>query len=115
MADRLRDDDEDLVLRLNERLLSRRTLLRGLGAGGALAMSSSVLAACGTKGGKATNSEKTVKDLSATDKKVIWSNWPLYIDVNDKTKAHPTIDAFEKQTGIKVTYIEDINDNDEFF
>jgi spermidine/putrescine transport system substrate-binding protein len=56
-----------------------------------------------------------VKDTSATDKRVIWSNWPLYIDVNDKTKQHPTINMFEKQTGIQVTYIEDINDNDEFF
>src|SRR4051794_7233901 len=115
MADRPRDEDLDLVLRLNERLLSRRTLLRGLGVGGALAMSSGVLAGCGTSGGKAKNSDKVVKDLSATEKKIVWSNWPLYIDVNDKTKARPTIDDFEQQTGIKVTYIEDINDNDEFF
>src|SRR6058998_1454082 len=115
MADRPHDEDLDLVLRLNERLLSRRTLLRGLGVGGALAMSSGVLAGCGTSGGKAKNSDKVVKDLSATEKKIVWSNWPLYIDVNDKTKARPTIDDFEKQTGIKVTYIEDINDNDEFF
>src|SRR5947208_7488769 len=100
MADRSHDEDLELVLRLNQRLLSRRTLLRGLGAGGALAMSSSVLAACGTKGGKASKSEKTVKDLSATDKKVIWSNWPLYIDVDDKTKKHPTIEAFQSANGI---------------
>ncbi|HET6816416.1 MAG TPA: spermidine/putrescine ABC transporter substrate-binding protein [Mycobacteriales bacterium] len=115
MADRSHDEDLDLVLRLNERLLSRRSLLRGIGMGGAVAMSGGILAGCGTSGGKAKNSQKTVPDLSATDKRVIWSNWPLYIDVNDKTKAHPTIDAFEKQTGIKVTYIEDVNDNDEFF
>src|SRR3954454_7682526 len=115
MADRPRDEDLDLVLRLNERLLSRRTLLRGLGVGGALVMSSGVLAGCGTSGGKAKDSDKLVKDVSATEKKIVWSNWPLYIDVNDKTKARPTVDDFEKQTGIKVTYIEDINDNDEFF
>jgi spermidine/putrescine transport system substrate-binding protein len=108
-------DAAELVRRMNERLISRRSLLRGLGAGGAMLAGSGVLSACGTKGGKASNAEKTVKDLSATEKKVVWSNWPLYIDVNDKTKAHPTINAFEKQTGIKVTYIEDINDNDEFF
>src|SRR5947209_4968625 len=108
MADHSHDEDLELVLRLNQRLLSRRSLLRGLGAGGALAMSSSVLAACGTKGGKASNSEKTVKDLSATEKKVVWSNWPLYIDVDDKTKKHPTIEAFQNQTGISVTYIEDV-------
>jgi spermidine/putrescine transport system substrate-binding protein len=115
MSDRSHDEDLDLVLRLNKRLLSRRSLLRGLGVGGALAMSSGVLAGCGTSGGKVSNADKTVKDLSATEKKVVWSNWPLYIDVNDKTKKHPTIDAFEQQTGISVSYIEDVNDNDEFF
>src|SRR3954453_731590 len=115
MADRPRDEDLDLVLRLNERLLSRRTLLRGLGVGGALAMSSGVLAGCGTSGGKAKTSEKTVTDLSATDKRIVWSNWPDYIDLNDKQTKRPSIDAFVGQTGIKVTYQEDINDNDQFF
>ena len=115
MADHLSDDDADLVLRLNERLLSRRTLLRGLGVGGALAMSSGVLAGCGTSGGKAKNSQKTVTDLSATDKRVIWSNWPDYIDLNAKQTRRPSIDKFEAVTGIKVTYQEDINDNDQFF
>jgi spermidine/putrescine transport system substrate-binding protein len=115
MADRSRDDDRDLVLRLNERLLSRRTLLRGLGVGGALAMSGGALAGCGTSGGKAKNSQKTVTDLSATDKRLIWSNWPDYIDLNDKQTRRPSIDKFVAQTGIKVTYQEDINDNDQFF
>jgi len=115
MADRPRDEDLDLVLRLNERLLSRRTLLRGLGVGGALAMSSGVLAGCGTSGGKAKTSEKTVTDLSATDKRIVWSNWPDYIDLNDKQTKRPSIDTFVAQTGIKVAYQEDINDNDQFF
>ena len=44
-----------------------------------------------------------------------FSNWPLYIDVDEKTKKHPTIDAFTKKTGIKVDYFEDINDNATFF
>ncbi|MDX6245733.1 MAG: spermidine/putrescine transport system substrate-binding protein [Frankiales bacterium] len=57
----------------------------------------------------------TYPDKSATDKKVNWSNWPLYIDIAAKGKGHPTIDAFTKATGIKVTYTEDVNDNDEFF
>src|SRR3954453_2618275 len=109
MADHPRDDDLDLVLRLNERLLSRRTLLRGLGVGGAVAMSSGVLAGCGTSGGKAKNEDKVVKDLSATEKKVVWSNWPLLLDVDDKTKKHPTLEAFQQQSGISVTYTEDIN------
>lgn len=36
------------------------------------------------------------------------SNWPSYIDRN-------TVSDFEKKTGIKVDYIEDVNDNNEFF
>jgi spermidine/putrescine transport system substrate-binding protein len=44
-----------------------------------------------------------------------FSNWPLYIDVNEKTKRHPSLDQFTKATGVKVNYTEDINDNDSFF
>ncbi|MDX6229963.1 MAG: spermidine/putrescine transport system substrate-binding protein, partial [Frankiales bacterium] len=62
-----------------------------------------------------TSAAPTYPDKSATDKKVNWSNWPLYIDIAAKGKNHPTIDAFTKASGIKVTYNEDVNDNDEFF
>ena len=36
------------------------------------------------------------------------SNWPAYIDRN-------TVAEFEEKTGISVEYIEDVNDNNEFF
>ena len=95
-------------------LLSRRTLLQGAGASAAAA----ALAACGTSGtankAKPAN-QAAAKDLSDTDKIINWSNWPEYIDVNDKTKKRPTLDAFTAATGIKVNYVEDYNDNDEFF
>jgi spermidine/putrescine transport system substrate-binding protein len=39
------------------------------------------------------------------------SQWPLYIDPGD----HGTVAQFERQTGVNVKYIEDINDNSEFF
>ncbi len=54
-------------------------------------------------------------DKSATEKKLNWSNWPLYLDVDTKTKSHPTLAAFEKSSGLKVTYTEDVDDNDTFF
>jgi spermidine/putrescine transport system substrate-binding protein len=95
-------------------LVSRRTLMQGAG-GVALAAG---LAACGTSGtsGKTVNAkDQAAKDFSATEKVVKWSNWPEYIDVDDKTQKRPTLDAFEAKTGIKVTYVEDYNDNDEFF
>ena len=44
-----------------------------------------------------------------------FSNWPLYIDIDEKTKSHPTLDAFTKKTGVKVDYTEDINSNSEYF
>ena len=99
-------------------LISRRTVMAGMagvaGVGG--------LAACGSAGTKSTGSgtskglvKAAATDASDTDKLVNWSNWPSYMDVNDKTKAHPTLDAFTKQTGIKVNYTEDYNDNDEFY
>ena len=35
---------------------------------------------------------------------LVFSNWPLYIDINEKTKRHPSLDLFTKKTGIKVNY-----------
>jgi spermidine/putrescine transport system substrate-binding protein len=96
--------------------LSRRTLVRGTVATGALVAAGGALTACGTKGTTQTEATCTSDDVSATEKKLVWSNWPLYIDVDEKDeKKHPTVDAFVAQTGIQVTYTEDINDNNEFF
>ncbi len=95
--------------------LSRRTLLRGVGGVGAAA----ALAACGTGNkddAKSTPKPKaTVTDNSATDKVVNWANWPLYLDYDEKTKKYPTLEAFQKETGIKATYAEDIDDNDSYY
>lgn len=43
-----------------------------------------------------------------------WATWPTYIDVDEATGRHPTLDAFTKETGIDVAYSEVIEDNDEF-
>ena len=48
-------------------------------------------------------------------KTIVFSNWPLYIDVNEKTKTHPSLDQFAAKYNVKVRYVEDINDNDSFF
>jgi spermidine/putrescine transport system substrate-binding protein len=53
-------------------------------------------------------------DPNRLKKTLVFSNWPLYIDV-DKRKRHPSLDLFTKQYGVKVKYIEDINDNAQFF
>ena len=45
----------------------------------------------------------------------IFANWPLYIDVSTDGKDHPSLDAFTKQTGIKVKYEEVIQNNAPFY
>jgi len=92
-------------------------VLRGASGAGLLAAAGPLLAACDHDGGKkSVSSQAAAKDLSRTDKVVNFSNWQLYIDVDPNQKQkHPTLDAFTAQTGIQVKYVEDINDNDQFF
>jgi spermidine/putrescine transport system substrate-binding protein len=54
-------------------------------------------------------------DRSATEKVVNWANWTLYLDYDEDTKKYPTLEAFQKKTGIKATYAEDIDDNDTYY
>ncbi|WP_055493455.1 spermidine/putrescine ABC transporter substrate-binding protein [Streptomyces sp. TP-A0356] len=91
---------------------SRRSLLRALGGGALIG----ALAGCGVPAAYVAPGERTAADLSARDKRLTWANWPLYIDTDDKSpNRRPTLEAFEKRTGIAVDYVEEINDNDEFF
>jgi spermidine/putrescine transport system substrate-binding protein len=101
-------------------LTTRRSLMTGaLGVGATAA-----LAACGSapRGGtnpsgsaSASATAKAAQDMSDTEKVVNWSNWTQYIDVSEDEKSRPSLDAFTKETGIKVNYTEDYNDNDEFY
>ncbi|MFL6060549.1 MAG: spermidine/putrescine ABC transporter substrate-binding protein [Marmoricola sp.] len=94
--------------------ISRRTALK-LGAGAAFGVGSvAVLPLFKTPGLKQNPADCTTRDLSASDKRFVISNWPLYIDENSK-KDPSTLQRFEKATGIKVSYTDDVNDNDEFF
>jgi spermidine/putrescine transport system substrate-binding protein len=93
--------------------LTRRSLL---GATGALGLGAA-LSACGTGGGgsSASTAPKAAKDVSKTDKTVNWANWTLYLDFDDKTKTYPSLEEFQKATGIKATYDEAIEDNDSYY
>jgi spermidine/putrescine transport system substrate-binding protein len=77
--------------------VTRRSVLAGAGAIGA----GSLLAACGGGG--------------ASDNAVRWGNWTLYLDYDSDAKVYPTLEKFTEQTGIEVKYLEDYNDNDEFY
>jgi spermidine/putrescine transport system substrate-binding protein len=79
----------------------------------ALALAASLaIAACGGGGIEGGSSGKenvqTVKVSGKPSGDLTISNWPLYIDKN-------TVPEFEKATGVQVKYIEDVNDNAEFF
>jgi len=54
------------------------------------------------------------KDVSATSKKLVISNWPAYIDPPSK-KQKSTLEEFEAGTDISVAYTDDVSDNAEFF
>lgn len=119
-------DDQDRIERAIERAFSagsysRRGFLRGAGKGALIAGSAlslpAILAACGIKPGASSSAgpSNTIVPLpSSPAGQVDWANWPAYIDIDDKGK-YPTIEKFTKETGIKVTYTEAINDNEEFF
>jgi spermidine/putrescine transport system substrate-binding protein len=96
--------------------LTRTELLRRAALGGAAFTLPSVLAACGggIKSGASTSTGSTTVERKLA-KTLVFSNWPLYIDVDEKTKKHPSLDQFTQKTGVRVKYIEDINDNDQFF
>ncbi len=83
--------------------LTRADLLRSAAVGGAaLSLPGAWAGLAGAAGPK-------------LGKSLTISNWPLYIDIDEKTKRRPTIDQFSKKYGVKVSYIEDINDNASFF
>ncbi|MEU4639134.1 spermidine/putrescine ABC transporter substrate-binding protein [Micromonospora sp. NPDC023814] len=98
------------------RPLTRRGLLTGTLGSAALLAAGGSLAGCGTKAATQTEAGCVSEDLSATEKKLAFSNWPQYMDVDEKDESkRPTLDAFVAKTGIAVTYTEDVNDNNEFF
>jgi len=82
----------------------------------ATAGSTGPTAAPGSATSPAAGNAPSVPDLSDTDKTLNWSNWPDYMDIDpNDSSVYPSLAAFEKQTGIKVTYSEDVNDNDQYF
>jgi spermidine/putrescine transport system substrate-binding protein len=95
--------------------LSRRTVLRGVGGAAFAGASLAALKLPFFSVSGAQQDPKTCKatDTSATDKSLIISNWPAYIDPIHKPGS--TVSVFQEQTGISVSYTDDINDNAEFY
>ena len=98
--------------------ITRRQLLRRAAAGGAVLSLPSLLAACGGDSGieGSANTQSTAASTDTTlAEQLTISNWPLYIDIDEKTKKRPTLEQFEQEKGVHVKYIEDVNDNEEWF
>ena len=104
--------------RVVERLLdgdhhSRREFVRRLGAMGAVTSAGAFLAACGGVSGTEKKQDKAAAAQPANHPKtaigtLVVSNWPLYIDKK-------TPKGWQKAENAKLSYTEDINENDEFF
>jgi spermidine/putrescine transport system substrate-binding protein len=77
----------------------------------AILVAALALAACGDNGGGGGGSEAPVAKGGKPTGEVTISNWPGYIDPGK----NGTVAEFEKASGIDVNYIEDINDNLQFF
>jgi spermidine/putrescine transport system substrate-binding protein len=89
-------------------------------AGGIAVAGASALSACGVQGHVlppgSKDSGQAGHDYSDVEKTVVFANWPAYIDVDPKNQnKRPTLDAFTKQTGIQVQYLEIINDNNDWY
>ncbi|GHH76645.1 spermidine/putrescine ABC transporter substrate-binding protein [Kitasatospora indigofera] len=93
----------------------RSTLTRRAVLGSAGLLGAGALAGCGIPAAYVPEARRSGDDRSAQDQALAFSNWTQYIDVDEDTGGRPTLDAFSEETGISVTYTEDINDNDEFF
>jgi spermidine/putrescine transport system substrate-binding protein len=72
------------------------------------------IAACGGSGdsvGGGSESGTEVAKSGPVKGEITISNWPGYMDTGSRN----TVAEFEDKTGVKVDYVEDVNDNAEFF
>lgn len=94
--------------------ISRRGVLAGAGAlslMGFLAACTGRVGGSGSTGGSALTAPE---DLSSSVKTLTWANWSFYLDEDDEGN-HPTLQAFEEQTGLTVNYDVAIDDNNTYF
>ncbi len=117
--------DPALLRGLTDGRYSRRQLLKAAGAGALGVSFSGFLAACGAAGTNPTTGG-TTSGAGAVGSSAWWAkqkkggvfqfaNWPYYIDVTNHGKSHPSLHQFTVQTGIKVNYLEVIQNNDSFY
>ncbi len=69
------------------------------------------LAACGGTTGGGNEGERTTAEGGEASGELTISNWPGYMDQGPNN----TTAKFEDETGVRVDYIEDVNENESFF
>ncbi len=99
---------QKLVKTARQSQVTRRGILAGAGAGAAAL----ALAACSTGGASAKPT--AAKDQSSSDKTLTWANWQAYLDQDDAGK-YPTLEAFEKKSGLSVKYDVAVDDNNTYY
>ena len=108
--------DPSFLRGLTQARLTRRDAMKGAGA---LSLAG-FLAACGigAKSNATIAHTNWVWDSAKLANQLDFANWPLYIDIaQDASGAtiYPSLVQFTKDTGIKVTYSEPIQDDASFF
>lgn len=111
--------DPALLRGLTEGRTTRGTMLRaGVAGAGALGLAP-LLAACGVAGTKSKAKKASYWDTfwakQKPTKKLVFDNWPYYIDTTASGNKHPSLEQFTKATGIQVTYQETIQNNAPFY
>lgn len=111
---RRRGNRDALLTMLATNRIDRREFLKRMGAGGVLMLGGpALLAACGDDAGADCEFESTGTGDNTT---LNFANWPFYIDVvEDGWFETSSIDDFTEATGITVNYLEEVNDNNEWF
>lgn len=94
---------------------TRREFLERMGFGALLLAGGPALLAACSSGEDAAGC--TFDSTNTGDNKTInFANWPFYIDVlEDGYFPTTSLEDFEAATGIKVNYLEEVNDNDSWF
>ncbi len=108
---------QDPMLAELVKMSRRRTLTRRTALAGAAGIGTTIgLAACAPAGETATETSiVAATDVSDTEKVLVWYNWPGYMDLSEDELSRPTLDRFQEESGIAVEYLEEYNDNDEWY
>ncbi len=99
-----------LIAQARAAQLTRRSFVAGAG----LSMAAFLAACSGRVGGGAAASAGPAEDLSASQKTLTWANWSFYLDEDDDGN-HPTLDAFNAESGLTVKYDVAVDDNNTYF